>query len=62
MAGCLPNKGTVTLPSSGVGMDRFAALNEVLTQCVVAARSVSEQISTTYFTHSLISSQSVGPR
>ena len=53
---------SATLPSSGVGMDRFAALNEVLTQCVVAARSVSEQISTTYFTHSLISSQSVGPR
>jgi uncharacterized alpha-E superfamily protein len=49
-----------TLP--GLMADRFQTLNEVLTQCSDAARIVSDQISTTYFTHSIISSQSVGNR
>ena len=42
--------------------DRFPTLTAVLTQCVSAAHAVSDQISTTYFTHSIISSQSVGTR
>jgi uncharacterized alpha-E superfamily protein len=46
----------------GLMTDHFQTLNEVLTQCVDAARTVSDQISTTYFTHSVISSQIVGTR
>ncbi len=46
----------------GLSAGCFPALNDVLAQCVAAARSVSEQISTTYFTHAIISSQSVGAR
>jgi uncharacterized alpha-E superfamily protein len=53
---------TAVAAAAGAGVDRFPALNDVLAQCVAAARSVSEQISTTYFTHAIISSQSVGTR
>ncbi|MDO8450000.1 MAG: circularly permuted type 2 ATP-grasp protein [Rhodoferax sp.] len=38
----------------------FYALNEVLMQCMGAAFNVSEEISTTYFTHSGQTNQSVG--
>ena len=48
--------------SDAAPADRFPTLNAVLTQCVAAAHAVSDQISTTYFTHSIISSQSVGTR
>jgi hypothetical protein len=48
--------------TAGLAVDRFPALNDVLAQCVAAAHAVSDQISTTYFTHSIISSRSVGTR
>ncbi|MDO9196446.1 circularly permuted type 2 ATP-grasp protein, partial [Rhodoferax sp.] len=48
--------GTAADPEPGY----FYALNEVLMQCMSAAFNVSEEISTTYFTHSGQTNQSVG--
>ena len=57
-------KDTVTSPDqdgvSDPGPGYFFALNDLLLQCVSAAIHVSEQISTTYFTHSGETKQSVG--
>ena len=40
--------------------DYFYALNDLLLQCSAAAFNVSEEISTTYFTHAMESKQSMG--
>jgi uncharacterized circularly permuted ATP-grasp superfamily protein/uncharacterized alpha-E superfamily protein len=54
----------VTIPSetapAGGDPGYFLALNELLLQCTGAAFHVSEEISTTYFTHSMASKQSMG--
>jgi uncharacterized alpha-E superfamily protein len=42
------------------GSDYFHALNDLLMQCVSSAYNVSEEISTTYFTHATETKQSVG--
>ncbi|MFT7325215.1 MAG: putative circularly permuted ATP-grasp superfamily protein [Rhodoferax sp.] len=50
-------------PESGAqdtGLECYKALNELLLQCSAAAYSVSDEISTTYFTHSSQTKQSLG--
>ncbi len=68
LAQCVPDIACWSLESlcaestGAAPEDRCPALNAVLSQCVSAAHTVSDQISTRYFTHSIISSQSVGRR
>ena len=52
----------VAIPSHQAGMEAgyFFALNDLLLQCTTAAYNVSDEISTTYFTHSGETKQSVG--
>jgi uncharacterized alpha-E superfamily protein len=55
----LPDHGATPAATAGPGPGYFYALNELLLQCVSAAYEVSEQISTTYFTHSGATKHSV---
>jgi uncharacterized circularly permuted ATP-grasp superfamily protein/uncharacterized alpha-E superfamily protein len=47
-------------PAHAEAADRYQLLNSVLTQCVEAAFEVSDDISTTYFTHSGLVNRSLG--
>ena len=59
---CAESADAAQAATPGRAASQSPALNEVLAQCVAAAHAVSDQISTIYFTHSIISSQSVGRR
>jgi uncharacterized alpha-E superfamily protein len=58
----LASPAPTTIASEVPGMAHYELLQSVLQQCTRAAYEVSEEISTTYFTHAGLANHSVGAR